>query len=611
MNVKSQKLTSNVGEKIFLQKCETSLQDVKRIQYSDPTNALSIVSALEKEIIQLLQISSNRKLLVELQRFYCRTLLYKSQICYSNGDFESSFSSAQLVLDKARLLLFYDLEVSALLQIAHCKCKYENRYDDAIRIYREAISLAQQCNNESLEMQAKGYLALTLSDMGDFVAATRYYQDVLSHAEKTRTQLQVYNIIINYSIHLNTVGLHNQALDQLYKILDLIRNSDDKEGYSALLNNIGLTLKNLSLDKESQIYFFEAAEIRKNLGFIPGYLKALNNYALSLLKSGNNLEAREVVEEVITQAKKHNINESLVIAYLTLIDIISYSTNKETIWDTIEELEPILSKLPLARLHTYFYQTLCSYFTGTENYEKVIEYGLRGLEYSEKQQYSSATVNLLTQLSEAYAAIKDYEKAYTLAKRSQNLFLSISTNEEKTRTEVLIAQLYADKERYELSLLKKERERLSAELERKNTQLSTEVLRVLEKQELIQSLIRELKILRETPDSLEKPSITHFHTVLEKYSKLSDNEQKRVYDDLNKVSNDFVTKLSYLYPLLSPSELKVSSLLRLHLSSKEIASLLHITDRAVEKHRLHIRKKLGLPSDINLPKHFAMVVVEK
>ena len=611
MNTKNKRLTSHEGEKNFIQKCEVSLQDIKRIQYSEPSNALDIVTALEKEIIQLLAISSNRKLLVELQRCYCRTLLYKSQICYSNGDFENSLSSSHLVLEKARMLLFYDLEVSALLQIAHCKCKYENKYDEAIRIYREALFLAQKCNNETLEMQAKGYLALTLSDMGDFVAATRYYQDVLSHAEKTGTQVSVYNIIINYSIHLNTVGLHNQALDQLYKILDLIRNSDDKEGYSALLNNIGLTLKNLSLYKESQVYFFESAEIRKSLGFIPGYLKALNNYAISLVKSGSHLEARKVVEEVITHAKKHNINESLVIAYLTLVDIISHSANKETIWNIVEELELILSKLPLARLHTYFYQTLCSYFTVLKDYEKVLEYGLRGLAYSEKQQYTSSTVNLLTQLSEAYAAILDYENAYTLAKRSQSLFLSISTDEEKIRTEVLIAQLYADKERYELSLLKKERERLSAELERKNTQLSTEVLRVLEKQELIQALIKELKILRETLDFSGKPYVEHFHNILEKYSKLSDNEQKRVYDDLNKVNNDFVTKLSYLYPQLSPSELKVGSLLRLHLTSKEIASLLHITDRAVEKHRLNIRKKLSLPSDINLPKHFATLVVEK
>lgn len=46
--------------------------------------------------------------------------------------------------------------------------------------------------------------------------------------------------------------------------------------------------------------------------------------------------------------------------------------------------------------------------------------------------------------------------------------------------------------------------------------------------------------------------------------------------------------------MLTPSELRVCTLVRAMLSTREIASRLHIDERTVENHRVRIRRKLGL-----------------
>lgn len=54
------------------------------------------------------------------------------------------------------------------------------------------------------------------------------------------------------------------------------------------------------------------------------------------------------------------------------------------------------------------------------------------------------------------------------------------------------------------------------------------------------------------------------------------------------------------HPELSPGELKICALMLTGLSTREMSTMLGVTDRAVEKHRYKIRRKLALPRSTNL-----------
>ena len=67
----------------------------------------------------------------------------------------------------------------------------------------------------------------------------------------------------------------------------------------------------------------------------------------------------------------------------------------------------------------------------------------------------------------------------------------------------------------------------------------------------------------------------------------------------------FVRVLTERHPGLTPAELRVCSLLRIDLSSKEIAGVLSVTPKSVDIYRYRIRKKFGLTPDANLTSYLA------
>jgi DNA-binding CsgD family transcriptional regulator len=71
------------------------------------------------------------------------------------------------------------------------------------------------------------------------------------------------------------------------------------------------------------------------------------------------------------------------------------------------------------------------------------------------------------------------------------------------------------------------------------------------------------------------------------------------------IHRGFMEYIASHYFELTVTELKVCALLKINLSSKEISTLLNLSTRTVEDHRLNIRKKLGLDKDVILNQFIA------
>lgn len=71
----------------------------------------------------------------------------------------------------------------------------------------------------------------------------------------------------------------------------------------------------------------------------------------------------------------------------------------------------------------------------------------------------------------------------------------------------------------------------------------------------------------------------------------------RFEENFDLVHNNFIKRLTEVFPTLSVAERKMCTFIKMQLSSKEIAPLLNITVRGVETMRLRLRKKLGLQNE--------------
>ncbi len=72
---------------------------------------------------------------------------------------------------------------------------------------------------------------------------------------------------------------------------------------------------------------------------------------------------------------------------------------------------------------------------------------------------------------------------------------------------------------------------------------------------------------------------------------------------LNDLTGDFSVKLMDKKWRLSAREIEICKMLKNGLKSKDIAELLFTSQRTVEHHRNHIRKKLGVPADADLSEY--------
>ncbi len=67
-----------------------------------------------------------------------------------------------------------------------------------------------------------------------------------------------------------------------------------------------------------------------------------------------------------------------------------------------------------------------------------------------------------------------------------------------------------------------------------------------------------------------------------------------IMSNINNLISPFATTLSSKYFSLTPSEIQIADLIKHGKTSKEIASMLNVSPKAVSFHRGNLRKKLGL-----------------
>lgn len=143
-------------------------------------------------------------------------------------------------------------------------------------------------------------------------------------------------------------------------------------------------------------------------------------------------------------------------------------------------------------------------------------------------------------------------------------------------------------------------EMLEAELQNKNNELTLQTSALLKRNQAVRDLIEELDKQKDSlGDRYPNKMYKKLHTLMEEA--ISDQADWLLFESyFNSAHQNFTERLRLQYDDLTPGDLRVCCLLKMNLSSKEIASLLNISIRAVELRRYRLRKRLSLEGDTNL-----------
>lgn len=192
---------------------------------------------------------------------------------------------------------------------------------------------------------------------------------------------------------------------------------------------------------------------------------------------------------------------------------------------------------------------------------------------------------------------KKQEKKH-LKEREQQLQLQKEKSDEFQRQMAYQHQL--ELERSEKELVKLRNEKLETEIEFKNSELATTAMTLVQKKEFILKVKDELQRLQKSGnDTIDAVEIKKILRLLSEEKKVNE-EWEQFSAHFNNVHADFLTVVKERYPAINQQELKLCAYLIMNLSSKEIAQLLSISVRGVEISRYRLRKKLQIPTEVNL-----------
>jgi DNA-binding CsgD family transcriptional regulator len=221
----------------------------------------------------------------------------------------------------------------------------------------------------------------------------------------------------------------------------------------------------------------------------------------------------------------------------------------------------------------------------------IVSYGFKILPPWYKTSWAYILYTLITFFSLYTFYYRQKRKLKEQAKKHQ---------EEQNKLQYL-HQLEIDK--VESDIINLKNEKLQNEIDYKNSELATNAMHLVQKGEIIAKLKSELnQIMKGAENEKTLTDIKKMIKVIGEDDKM-DKEWEHFAQHFDKVHSDFVVVLKETYPNISANEVKLCTYLRMNLSTKEIAQLLNISVRGVEISRYRLRKKIGLPTDVNLFDH--------
>ncbi|NCA86634.1 MAG: hypothetical protein EOM83_13880 [Clostridia bacterium] len=143
-------------------------------------------------------------------------------------------------------------------------------------------------------------------------------------------------------------------------------------------------------------------------------------------------------------------------------------------------------------------------------------------------------------------------------------------------------------------------EELSRELKFRQGEMMTMAMSIIRKNEFLNELKSEVVKIKSrvsTPETRE--ALSRLSLMITQDLSI-DRDREKFQMNIHAQHSNFTHLLKEAFPSMTENEIRLASMLRLNLSSKEIASILNISPRSVEMNRYRLRKKLKVDPKVSI-----------
>lgn len=191
---------------------------------------------------------------------------------------------------------------------------------------------------------------------------------------------------------------------------------------------------------------------------------------------------------------------------------------------------------------------------------------------------------------------------FTFFRRNQRIIQAehrLQQEEEKKKRILNELEFQASMKLKEDALIQQKSEAQTNLLASKNQELASATMNLVQKAQMIQSIASGLQQLKLYMPETGHEQINSLLQLIHDGGRL-DDAWEQFTEQFDQVHVEFHQRITEQFPQLTKTDLKLCTYLRMNLSSKEIASLMFVTVRAVEVSRSRLRKRLELHKDQSL-----------
>lgn len=477
---------------------------------------------------------------------------------------------------------------------------------EKIKISERAYSLAEGQSYFSGQFQAALTAGMSHMGLSQFEDAVSYFQSAFALAE----QIQDLAGVAEARFHLGEVYYYLQNLPQaktaFTDALAQFEKLDSTRWIGVVKNALGVIIYAEGEKERGAQLYQEAYEILSANNYELDAQGPLNNLADHFFHEEKIEQAQQYFEQVLAIDRKHKSAFGETLSLLNLAWCYRWKKDYDEAIALIQESLAISERENITQHQILAYSELGKTFKEKGDFEHALEYSQKYQELHEtmdRQKNEEKLANLMVQF-ETEQAEKELAELKS-AKKIERLYAALLLG---TAVLVLIvAFLLISRTRVKRRLAESElqkqallSEQLQQQLNSKKQDLTNLALDISRKNSFATKIHNRLQDLIKVNDATErKQGIQALSRVVSNHLRLNEDAQE-FQINIETVNHDFFNKLDQQFDGLTTNDKHLCGLIRLNLSSKDIAAIKNISTKSVEMGRYRLRKKLSLNPDEDL-----------
>ena len=449
--------------------------------------------------------------------------------------------------------------------------------------------------------------------------------------------------------HLQNTGRFKESVEASEKAITIYESLNDVQGLANAYNTLGLTykknsgdenelqsfsLKALEYEEKALAYYLETADfdglmrVYSNLGIIYRDLKQFENAEAEFLKG----------IEIAKKYKYTGYHLGILNANLSQIYLDYYKDHHKAI-GLLNQALALYEKNGIRSSMEHAYRNISYNYTELGEYEKAIEFAKKAIEVANEVKDPHRQINAYSALHHAQKKARMYKESLEnleflndiedslLNKEKTAIIGEMAMRFETVKKEAQIQLLQKEKEinawkiagllagllamgvfaffivqkrKKDRLLFEKERiiqndkrEKAEMELESKQKELTAKVLQLAHKNEFLSHLEHQISHLKENVDQSVIQTSSRISRLIRRDIE-SDTQWEQFSQEFSSIHQGFLGRLAEKFGTFTKSEVRLISLLKMNMTSKEIADIMGISDDGVKKARYRLRKKMNL-----------------